>query len=594
VTSADYVDTIYSSMDGAAELTIGDDIKAAARFVLIRRDRQGNLVSVHTVGCNSLAAPDFAIQGAGRPEGQVAAVDPAGKTITVAGLPLSNALAGQSVIFGNDLHQTNFQVEKVSEADGKIALGLGYVSPMIGHGTVLSVDDDTRILLTDTTFRNYGSKDIWSKGFDPKLEGMYLLNADHSEHFLIKDCQLFPDVAKEWWQPEADHGSFNLGGEKKLSDVFKPGDEWYVQALAPGDAAWLESAMVLQVQQQRVYKLVTPADHVTLRLPDAAGKIVYKAVGEPQGAYEIEVKDGSIELDAKVLRSGQGWIILDPDPNVDYGDVDPPRLVEMSADGQQVEYKEAMDLAELGAQKLQIVIEDTSRLGPFEITLAGLPVPSRGPGISVEKLSNTRTALTLQLQTLAAQAAATEIDYPPLLTIAVRDRALNPEPCRLSLTLGNLAAAGEGAVFLSDIEPVSASCHSGLKRDQNYAGQPGVTLRGAHFAKSLMTCPLKDGPAEVIYDLTPYPDHSIFRAVMGVEDETGTRGSVVFEVHVDAPDGGWRKLHATRALAGGGDVKALTIDLGDAQKLRLVVTDAGDHHGSDHAVWANARLETKQ
>ncbi|GAJ14100.1 unnamed protein product, partial [marine sediment metagenome] len=56
----------------------------------------------------------------------------------------------------------------------------------------------------------------------------------------------------------------------------------------------------------------------------------------------------------------------------------------------------------------------------------------------------------------------------------------------------------------------------------------------------------------------------------------------------------WRKLHTTGVLAGGGDVRALTIDLGDAEKLRLVVSDAGDHHGSDHAVWANASLEAKQ
>ncbi len=594
VTTADYVDTLYSSLDGEAELAVGDDLKAAARFVLLRRDRRGNLVSVHTVGCNRLTAPDLALQGQGRYQGTVTAVDPDTNTVTVAGLPFSSALVGQSVIFANDLHETNFQVEAVSQTGGQVTLSLGYVSPLIGHGTVLSVDDETGVMLTDTTFRNYGSHDIWAKGFDPKLEGMYLVNADRSRHFLINDCQLFPDVAKDWWQPEAEHGSFNLVGEKKLSEAFRPGDDWYVQALWPGDAAWLESAMMLQVHQPRIYRLITPADHVILRLPDATGKAIYKAVGEPQGAYQIEVQDGRVELDAKVLRSGQGWVVLNPDPNVDYDDTDPPRLVRISADGHQTEYQESMDLAALDARKLQLVIEDASRLEPFEITLAGLPLSARGPGISVEKLSKTRTALTLEPQALAAQAMTEEIAYPPLLKIAVRDRALNPEPCRLSLTLGNLAAAAEGAVFLSDLEPLSARCHAGLIRDQNYARQPGVTLRGTHFAKSLMTHALKDGPAEVIYDLTPYPNHRLFRAIVGVDDETGTLGSVTFEVHVDAPDGGWRKLHATGMLAGGGEVKALTIDLGQAEKLRLLVTDAGDSHGSDHAVWANARLEARQ
>ena len=138
--------------------------------------------------------------------------------------------------------------------------------------------------------------------------------------------------------------------------------------------------------------------------------------------------------------------------------------------------------------------------------------------------------------------------------------------------------------------------------DRMLTGPSGNIQKAAFEVQSTMAplglgSPTANGdanPAEVIYDLTPYPDRSILRAVVGVDDETGTRGSVTFEVHVDAPDGGWRKLHATRLLAGGGDVKALTIDLSDAQKLRLVVTDAGDHHGSDHAVWANARLEAKQ
>jgi len=572
-------------------VSVGDGIEIAARFALIRRDRAGQLVSVHAVGCNSLGGPDFAIESEGRHRGDVTAVDAAARTVTVAGFPLTDALVGQSVLFANELHQTNFQVESVSGGDGKVVLGLGYVSPMIGHGTVYDVDDQNRVLLTDTTFRNYGCQDIWSKGFDPKLEGMYLLNGDRSKHFLINDCQLFPDVSKEWWQPEADHGSFNLAGTEKLSDTFKKGGEWYVQALWPGDVAWVENALVLQVQGQQVYRLSTTSTHIVLKVGKADGKVVYKATGATPGVHTVTAKDGRVELGAAMLQSGEGIVILNPNPRVDYSDCDPPRLVEMSADGKAVQYEKGMAPAAGGARQVRLVFGDANSLEPPTIAIAGVAVPATGRGVKTEKLTKATTAITLDLQALAAWAAAKEIAYPPVLQVAVRDSALNPEPCAVSLTLAALAAPGEGAIFLSDLKPVSSLAHAGLKNDRNYAGEPGVNLRGRHFDKAIMTCPETGHAAETIYDLASHPDHRIFQAVVGLDDAVGTRGTAAFEVYVDGPDDGWQKLHATRVLSGGGDVLALRIDLGQAKKLRLVVTEGGDGIGSDHAVWADARLE---
>ena len=95
----------------------------------------------------------------------------------------------------------------------------------------------------------------------------------------------------------------------------------------------------------------------------------------------------------------------------------------------------------------------------------------------------------------------------------------------------------------------------------------------------------------MIYDISGHPEFRIFSAVIGVEDRTGVRGSVTFEVHADNGAGGWKHLYSSDILRGGGAVKAITVDLGKADRLRLVCTDAADRHGSDHAVWANARLE---
>ncbi len=105
-----------------------------------------------------------------------------------------------------------------------------------------------------------------------------------------------------------------------------------------------------------------------------------------------------------------------------------------------------------------------------------------------------------------------------------------------------------------------------------------------------MTHALAEGPAEVIYDLAPYPQHRALRAVIGVDDGPGA-GSVQFEVYIDQPDGQWKQVYGSQVLRGGGAGKALCLDLGGATKLRLVVTNAGDGHGCDHAIWCNARLE---
>ena len=107
-----------------------------------------------------------------------------------------------------------------------------------------------------------------------------------------------------------------------------------------------------------------------------------------------------------------------------------------------------------------------------------------------------------------------------------------------------------------------------------------------------MICPRKDGPSEGVYDLSGHPGFRVLRAIIGVEDTTTSLGSVTFEVHVDDGAGGWKLLYCSDTVRGGGAVKAITVDLGGASKLRLVCTDGGDGHSSDHATWANARLES--
>ena len=76
-----------------------------------------------------------------------------------------------------------------------------------------------------------------------------------------------------------------------------------------------------------------------------------------------------------------------------------------------------------------------------------------------------------------------------------------------------------------------------------------------------------------------------FRADAGVDDETGSAGSVTFEVWVDG------ELRArTGVLTGAGGAEKIDADLTGGTRLELRVTDGGNGNGNDHADWAAARL----
>ncbi len=354
-----------------------------------------------------------------------------------------------------------------------------------------------------------------------------------------------------------------------------------------------------QTIEPRLYLLSSTSAEVVVTLPEAGDSVVvFKDAGQAKATHKLVAKNGRFEITAEQMQSGQGWIVVNPDPKVDYSDNEPPRLVELTADGRQVEYEEDLDLAVVAPQTLRLIFQDNSPLQPLELTLGNLPIAADGPGITVEKLDKTRTALTLNLNTLAAQAgqeAMGEMDYPLLLQVEARDRALNDAVSAVSIMLGDVASPSEKAVFLMDIKPVSLAAYGGMRTTPRDADKPGWNLKGRHFEKSFVTIPHRDTtPAEIVYDLTPYPDHRIFRAVVGIADSAGPDGNVTFEVHVAGADDEWRKLHETGVLKAGGEVKALCLDLGETQKLKLVVTVGGNSYSNDAGVWANARLEAKQ
>lgn len=80
--------------------------------------------------------------------------------------------------------------------------------------------------------------------------------------------------------------------------------------------------------------------------------------------------------------------------------------------------------------------------------------------------------------------------------------------------------------------------------------------------------------------------YDVFKAVVGVDDEVGNNGSVVFEVWLD----GVRKFQSP-IMRGNTPALAVEVSTENAREMKLIVTNAGDGIASDHADWADARFE---
>ena len=149
-------------------------------------------------------------------------------------------------------------------------------------------------------------------------------------------------------------------------------------------------------------------------------------------------------------------------------------------------------------------------------------------------------------------------------------------------------------VHLSDLAALDSFAHGGLKRDVNYAGDGPVKLGGTLYTKSLMICPERapgGNASHVVYELTGALGKATrLKAVVGIDDAMGKRGSAVFLVDVHR-GGVWKEVLKSGALKGGGKPVAIDVDIAGAAQLRLRATDAGDDIHADHAVWAEARVE---
>ncbi|GAA2314423.1 NPCBM/NEW2 domain-containing protein [Streptomyces caniferus] len=110
-------------------------------------------------------------------------------------------------------------------------------------------------------------------------------------------------------------------------------------------------------------------------------------------------------------------------------------------------------------------------------------------------------------------------------------------------------------------------------------GRP-LSIGGTGFAKGLGV----HAPSEVSF----YTGGrcSVFTAQVGIDDESGDRGSVGFEVWADG-----KQVATSPSVTGADAARTVSAPVAGARTVQLVVTDGGDGIDYDHADWADAKFQ---
>ncbi|MCX4552599.1 MULTISPECIES: NPCBM/NEW2 domain-containing protein [unclassified Streptomyces] len=210
----------------------------------------------------------------------------------------------------------------------------------------------------------------------------------------------------------------------------------------------------------------------------------------------------------------------------------------------------------------------------------GVKALSKATAASVPTGESLRTSWRL-----TPPAGAATGSYDLKLTSTYRSLTGERVTTELPVQAHVVVAPPSGSSYLSDLPAVSSSNGWGpVEKDTSNGetkagdGSP-ITINGIVYAKGLGV----HAPSAVEY----YAGGACSKvsAQVGVDDETGIKGTVTFEIWADGT-----KVASTGVLTNVDFAHSISADVSGAQVVRLVVTDAGDGNDSDHADWADAKL----
>lgn len=235
----------------------------------------------------------------------------------------------------------------------------------------------------------------------------------------------------------------------------------------------------------------------------------------------------------------------------------------------------------INAQRVSV---ETS-LGPVEVSLASVvailfesPLVQR-PGTSERTLTGLSDGSLVAVREFAAEGGNLVIKLDG--GVKLRGGAVE--------NVVSLQPLGGDVAYLSDLEPLRyvhvpyLNLKWPLGRDANVlAGR--LRAGGRLHSKGLGV----HSAARLVYRLDG--THERFAALAAVDDSADRRGSVVFRVLL-AEGSAWREAYTSPVVRGGDEPVSISVSLGNARGLALVVDYADRGDELDHADWLDARLE---
>ena len=245
-------------------------------------------------------------------------------------------------------------------------------------------------------------------------------------------------------------------------------------------------------------------------------------------------------------------------------------------------------------------IRFTRKIGSLGLKLVDVSYVNTGPRARAASMTTNETTTTILLPPTGAHGGTVSaiVDMRPgtnTLSFSGSDPALPDGDASLpdirSVHVSNvgpqvvLNAPPHGTAYVSDLQWTYQTNGWGpVERDMSNGEQAAgdgnpITIEGQIYAKGIGT----NSPSEV--DVYLGGQQCVFSSDVGVDDEVGLKGSVVFQVWADNT-----KVADSGLMTGADPAKYVTANLSGAQFLRLVVTDAGNGMNFDHADWADAQV----
>lgn len=134
-------------------------------------------------------------------------------------------------------------------------------------------------------------------------------------------------------------------------------------------------------------------------------------------------------------------------------------------------------------------------------------------------------------------------------------------------------------VWLDSLDLSSMGQEWGKPQADHSVTGAALSIGGRHFERGV------GSHAKSIYRIALARGTEKFSAVVGVDDDANSAGSVVFQILADD-----QKVFDSGVMHARDAAKPVDLDLRNVSTLYLVINDAGDGIDNDHADWADARF----